>query len=91
MARTALFPYCNFHLRLGNSCGDVRTRSHPYLLSAGRPPSERGFLGQDNGAPKFTVDGKRDVNIAGHFTGRGTALRGITFSPLTGQLGFLRL
>ncbi len=45
------------------------------------------LIGQNNGAPTFTVSGTGNVNAAGGFTGSGTGITGITFSQLTGQLG----
>jgi hypothetical protein len=45
------------------------------------------LVGQNNGAAKFTVDGSGNVNIAGGFTGDGSALTGIQFSQINGLLG----
>jgi len=45
------------------------------------------LVGQNNGAPTFTVSGSGNVNAAGGFTGSGAGLTGIQFSQLTGQLG----
>ena len=42
--------------------------------------------GQNNGVQKFSVDGSGNVNASGTFTGNGSALTGIAFTQLGGQL-----